>query len=662
MSLIGHTPLYPLREQLERRALSATCVPHMYCKESVFQESTRRRQLLATRLGQLWVYLRAPPKAVVLSELRFSGYAETTVIIVDHLDPLVSAGQRAVNLRNMTTSQLAPADAISELPLRRQKVSGTALLHPGPAFEPAVDSTEPDELQATVTAVLDDIIRDAVLEASLSAEKKNVQRLITNLVTRVRNESTNGELSRNRTSTDTANAAGVPVLDQRPRRLAAGSPVTWCQTMDYVTVNIAVGDWVRKNHVVVRFFPGSLQINVLRETKGSAVVEVGGPLLAQVDVDGCIWSLEGSGKERMLTIELEKGKEQWWGKLFMSDDPADYRLDDRALTFEPTDEPTQGPQSAVRKPGDIVTQDTQGVGDLDCTTVGSGQLNSCESTDGKNEVDSEAVNTSEGKGSTDADLGDTVESVVREVVANVAEELSESSEAVSLGNGLVPAYRSVGKAGPQQKVLTRADISQLVEKYREVFKKGGPGASDAALQLATFYHHGIGVDQNDANAARLYKYALENGNLDASAAFQLGLIFNQGADGLEPNPAEAVRWWQVSAQLGNSVAMFNLGVMAMNGTGCDMDPVEAIRWFRQAQLLNPQLRPPQFSAAQLEERMAIAAKLRKERMKRALPPEEKLRRREEALQRAQQFAYGAVALAGLGMSAFALRYWWRNRL
>lgn len=534
----------------------------------------------------------------------------------------------------MTSAELTYAAPSQDLPLRKPLASpqppSTPPL-PTPATETALDTT--------VTSVLDTVVKDAVFEASVSAEKENVQRIITDLVTRVRTEAAPSQPPVQQ---------GVPYADHRPRALTPDSPVSWTQTLDSVTVSLVVPEWVRKHHISLSLKSSQLTASVVQD--GQQHLAVSGELVAPVDVDGCIWSLEGAHSARVLTIELEKAREQWWARLFLSDNAAQYTIVEPLRKGDRAD--------AHVAPGPLISEpdneEAEGDGDVELEeqVEEGGQFGS----DGESCHDESPEDASDG-------LERTVSSVVREVLESVTSK--SPSQGPEEGPGAGTGEASVSEKEPNRvarKVMTRADLPKMVEQYKATMKKGGPGSSEAALQLATFYHHGIGVDQNDAQAAVLYKHALESGALDASAAFQLGLIYNQGADGLEPNASEAVRWWQVSAGLGNGVAMFNLGVMLMNGSGCDMDPAAALRWFQQAQRVNPQLRTPQFSSGQLEDRMATAAKLKKKRMKEMLPPKERLRKREEALMVAKQIGYGSVAIVGLGISVVAIRYWWRNRL
>lgn len=535
----------------------------------------------------------------------------------------------------------------------------------------ARDETDQGQLNEGVKAVVDDLIQDVVFSASLREEKKKVQRLINNLVSKVRDEASTSAAAdvtqvtdesaptnnapKTATASPASSASGVPYGDHRLRHVGS-LPVTWMQTIDAITLSITVPGWVRKQNVSISFTPGSVKVSVARDSQSPPVVAIDEPLIAKIDTDGCTWALEDTGNERQLTLELEKGREQWWARLFMTDDPKLYSVVEasRAVSSQSHAEIQDVPNRA------------SGVSSKENATKDvSRSLNPSESTSQERQKRNEPNPSAAASGKENAQgLDEAVAAVVNEVVESVAEPVAKRRAfAASKGSRASSAsQRPTGRRQPQQKILTKADLLKLIEQYREEFKKAGPGAAEAAVQLATFYHHGIGIGKDDAQAARLYRFGLENGALDPSAAFQLGIIYNQGAPGFEPNPTEAVRWWRVSASLGNSVAMFNLGVMAMNGSGCHLDPVAAYRWWQQAIVLNPQLSPPQFTQKDIEERMATAAKQQKERMRAALPPEERKRRRDEALQKARAVAYTSAGILGLGLSVVAIRYWWRNRL
>jgi len=68
---------------------------------------------------------------------------------------------------------------------------------------------------------------------------------------------------------------------------------------------------------------------------------------------------------------------------------------------------------------------------------------------------------------------------------------------------------------------------------------------------------------------------------DADAQVQLGLRYLQG-NGVEKNPAEAVKWYQKAAQQTNHVALFSLARMYENGQGVARDRAEALKYYRRA--------------------------------------------------------------------------------
>jgi TPR repeat protein len=93
------------------------------------------------------------------------------------------------------------------------------------------------------------------------------------------------------------------------------------------------------------------------------------------------------------------------------------------------------------------------------------------------------------------------------------------------------------------------------------------------------YVSGRGVPQDDAEAARWYRKAAEQGN--AAAQFLVGLSYSSG-EGVPQDYAEAVRWFRKAADHGNASAQFSLGVMYSKGQGVPQDYAEAHMWFNLA--------------------------------------------------------------------------------
>jgi TPR repeat protein len=69
------------------------------------------------------------------------------------------------------------------------------------------------------------------------------------------------------------------------------------------------------------------------------------------------------------------------------------------------------------------------------------------------------------------------------------------------------------------------------------------------------YHHGDGVRQDHAEAARLYRLAAAQGN--ANAQFNLGNMYYNGW-GVRQDHAEAVRLYRLAAAQGNAHAQHTL--------------------------------------------------------------------------------------------------------
>ena len=93
------------------------------------------------------------------------------------------------------------------------------------------------------------------------------------------------------------------------------------------------------------------------------------------------------------------------------------------------------------------------------------------------------------------------------------------------------------------------------------------------------YDNGEGVLKDNAEAARWFRLAAEQG--DADAQYNLGVMYANGK-GVLKDAAEAVRWYRLAAEQGLASAQYNLGVMYDNGEGVLKDAAEAVRWSRLA--------------------------------------------------------------------------------
>ena len=105
------------------------------------------------------------------------------------------------------------------------------------------------------------------------------------------------------------------------------------------------------------------------------------------------------------------------------------------------------------------------------------------------------------------------------------------------------------------------------------------GHAESQYVLGIFYHNGIDVPQNHAEAARLFRLAAEQGHAEAQT--MLGVLYYRGK-GVPEDKREAARWLRLAAEQGDADAQTRLGVLYILGEGVPEDRREAVRWLRLA--------------------------------------------------------------------------------
>ena len=66
------------------------------------------------------------------------------------------------------------------------------------------------------------------------------------------------------------------------------------------------------------------------------------------------------------------------------------------------------------------------------------------------------------------------------------------------------------------------------------------------------------------------------------AQFGIGVIYEEGGGGVEPDLTKAVAWYREAAELGLADAQFNLGNLYRTGRGVEKDPRRAVVWYLKA--------------------------------------------------------------------------------
>lgn len=97
--------------------------------------------------------------------------------------------------------------------------------------------------------------------------------------------------------------------------------------------------------------------------------------------------------------------------------------------------------------------------------------------------------------------------------------------------------------------------------------------------VAWFFQFGVCVEQDYAEAARLYHLAAVQGH--ARAQMILGNLFRDG-HGVAQDSAEAVRLYHLAAAQGDAEGQANLGYMFFQGSGTAKNCAEAVRLLRLA--------------------------------------------------------------------------------
>ena len=96
----------------------------------------------------------------------------------------------------------------------------------------------------------------------------------------------------------------------------------------------------------------------------------------------------------------------------------------------------------------------------------------------------------------------------------------------------------------------KGDFTKAFEWWE---RASGCGHAGATRQLALSYEHGPGAEENKKKALGLYLKAVELG--EQGAAYQLGVIYHCGRCGVAVNITEALKWWRVAVELGDTYSL-----------------------------------------------------------------------------------------------------------
>ena len=128
--------------------------------------------------------------------------------------------------------------------------------------------------------------------------------------------------------------------------------------------------------------------------------------------------------------------------------------------------------------------------------------------------------------------------------------------------------------------MAESKTDSTAESLDDLRARAESGDSEAQYNLlGVAYADGVGVPQDDAEAARWYRKAAEQGNVFAQT--NLGCMYKTGR-GVVQDYGAAVRWTRLAAEQGHAVAQYSLAVMYAEGSGVPQDDVQAHMWFNLA--------------------------------------------------------------------------------
>jgi uncharacterized protein len=122
----------------------------------------------------------------------------------------------------------------------------------------------------------------------------------------------------------------------------------------------------------------------------------------------------------------------------------------------------------------------------------------------------------------------------------------------------------------------RGDYSTALEYLKPLAEQG---EASAQVKLGNMYFLGLGVAEDDEEAAKWLLKAAEQKDLEAQ--MNLGTLYLMGA-GVRQDYTEAARLFRIAAESGVGSAQFLLGMLYVYGKGVPEDLEQAYMWFELA--------------------------------------------------------------------------------
>jgi TPR repeat protein len=140
-----------------------------------------------------------------------------------------------------------------------------------------------------------------------------------------------------------------------------------------------------------------------------------------------------------------------------------------------------------------------------------------------------------------------------------------------------------GRVDPKTRNKNREKYT--MDAYKILKKLAHSGYTEAMFYLADCYGQGLlGLEADRKEAFLLYQSAAKQGH--SEAAYRLAVCCELGQEeggGTKRDPLKAVQWYKRAAALGNTPAMYKMGVILLKGLlGQQKNPREALTWLKRA--------------------------------------------------------------------------------
>lgn len=148
---------------------------------------------------------------------------------------------------------------------------------------------------------------------------------------------------------------------------------------------------------------------------------------------------------------------------------------------------------------------------------------------------------------------------------------------------LIDAARQIGADAKDQKSVKRFRDSLIQESLKVIRKLATQGAAYDEAQFFLANCHGTGMLGLQVDHERAYHLYLQAAKQNHAAASYRVAVCNEIGAGTRKEPQRAAAFYRKAASLGDTAAMYKLGVVLLRGTlGEQPNPRDAVGWLRRA--------------------------------------------------------------------------------